>query len=125
MMKLTKNKICIGLIIVTLITTLLLLTIDVFATNTNDIVINKNNAIIDGKDNTENTTNNNANANTNKPTNTAKNTVGNSNNTNRTTVYQDTNLPKTGLESFSFIIIIGVCIISAIYAFKKIREYRM
>lgn len=57
--------------------------------------------------------NNNTNKNTN--TNTNKNTK--TNNTNTT-------LPQTGIDS-SMVFIIAICGISAIYAYKKIRDYNI
>ncbi len=71
------------------------------SSNTN---INKNNA---------NTNINNTNVNTNK-----------TNNTN-SSVYNNTNLPKTGIEdSIPVAMLVVVFGISAVYAYKKIKDYR-
>ena len=60
---------------------------------------------------TNNTTTNNTTTNNTVSTNTAKNNTTNS-------------MPNTGIESTS-IVIIAICIISAVYAYKKIREYNV
>ncbi len=63
-------------------------------------------------------------ANTNKPTgielstNTNTNTVNNTNKTN-------TILPKTGMENNTILfIVLAVCGVSAVYAYKKVSDYR-
>ena len=58
-----------------------------------------------------NTIENNTTTNNTVSTNTAKNNTTNS-------------MPNTGIESTS-IVIIAICIISAVYAYKKIREYNV
>lgn len=83
--------------------------------------------------NTSNTTNTNTNTNTNtrntnntniNNTNTASNT-NNTNNTNNSSIYNNTNLPKTGIEdSIPVAMLVVVFGISAIYAYKKIKDYR-
>lgn len=70
---------------------------------------------------------NNTGANTNN-TNTNTNRA-NTNNTNRTTnntaIYNNTNLPKTGVESsIPVAMLVVVFGISAVYAYKKIKDYR-
>ena len=75
----------------------------------------------------------NTNSNTNKATNTNTNASANKTNTNNTannsSVYSNTNnsnLPKTGIEdSLPTVVLIVVFAISAVYAFKKIREYNI
>ena len=72
-----------------------------------------------------NTANNNTNTNTNN-TNTS-NTNKNTNNTNKnnSSVYSNTDLPKTGIEdSIPVAMLVVVFGISAVYAYKKIKEYR-
>ena len=66
----------------------------------------------------------------NKVDNTAKNTtlntneITNSSTSNKTTNTADT-LPKTGVESsVGMVVLITVCGISAVYAFKKVRDYK-
>ncbi len=91
--------------------------------------------------NTANTNSNNTNANTNNSntpsnnsntnrsnTNTANtnsNNTNNTNNANNSSIYNNTNLPKTGIEdSIPVAMLVVIFGISAIYAYKKIRDYR-
>lgn len=77
--------------------------------------------------NNTNTNGTNTNTNTNSNTNTNK-TNTNTNNTNKTntsSMYNNTNLPKTGIEdSIPVAMLVVVFGISAVYAYKKIKEYR-
>lgn len=69
---------------------------------------------------------NNTSVNTNTNTNTSLNTNSNntSNNTN-SSLYNNTNLPKTGIEdSIPMVVLIVVFGISALYAYNKIKEYK-
>ncbi len=69
--------------------------------------------------NNTNNSNNNTNTNTNLNTNTNTNT-----NTNNTSIYNNTDLPKTGIEdSIPIAMLVVVFGISAVYAYKKIKEY--
>lgn len=67
--------------------------------------------------------------------NTAANLAGNSsnnalntnktNNTNNASIYNNTNLPKTGIgDSIPVAMLVVVFGISAVYAYKKVKEYR-
>lgn len=75
-----------------------------------------------------NTNSNSSNSNTNRTNSNTNNTNSNTNNTNNTnnsSVYNNTNLPKTGIEdSVPVAMLVVVFGISAIYAYKKIKEYR-
>lgn len=67
---------------------------------------------------------NNATNNTNKSANNTNNAV---NNTNKSSVYNNTNtnLPKTGIEdSIPVAILVVVFGISAVYAYKKVNDYK-
>lgn len=67
-----------------------------------------------------NTNNNNANANTN----TNNETVNNEPNTENTNAAEN-KLPQTGVaESTTLFVFIAVCLVSAIYAYTKIRNYK-
>ena len=80
--------------------------------NTNNV--NTNNTNI----NTNNTNVNNSNTNRN-------NTNVNNSNTNNTNIYNTNNLPKTGIEdSIPVALLVVVFGISAVYAYKKIKDYR-
>lgn len=56
----------------------------------------------------------------------AINPIGNTNNTNNTTsTYNNTtNLPKTGAGDYTMILVIGIFAVIAVYAYKKIRDYK-
>lgn len=62
--------------------------------------------------------------NTNRPTG-IKLSTDNTNNTNENNGMTNTNLPKTGMEDKTILIVVlAVCGISAIYAYKKVSDYR-
>lgn len=86
-----------------------------------DTLTNTNKA----SNNTNSTGNtNNATNNTNKSANNTNNAV---NNTNKSSVYNNTNtnLPKTGIEdSIPVAILVVVFGISAVYAYKKVNDYK-
>lgn len=65
-----------------------------------------------------NNTNNNTFNNTNNVLNKTNNTNNTANNTNKTAV-----MPNTGVD-YSVLLIVAVCGISAIYAYKKISDYK-
>lgn len=75
---------------------------------------------------TNNTTNNTSNNTTNTGNNSSTNNTANNNtNKNNSSIYNNTNLPKTGIEdSIPVAMLVVVFGISAIYAYKKIKEYR-
>lgn len=80
--------------------------------NTNSGNTNTNNA-------NTNTRNTNANANTNNSN------SNRANNTNNSSIYNNTNLPKTGInDSIPVAMLVVVFGISAVYAYKKIKDYR-
>lgn len=78
--------------------------------------------------NTQTNTPNNTSDNT--PSNASKNNISNNTsngNTNRNSnsIYNNTNLPKTGIEdSIPVAMLVVVFGISAVYAYKKIKDYR-
>lgn len=118
-----KNKKCI-LVFTLIITFLLVLITNVQATNDNPLNImniNTSNNTTADTNNTNNTTN--TNVTTNNTENTAPilttNNVENNSNTANTT------LPQTGIaEDTALFVFIAVCIVSAIYAFIKVRNYK-
>ena len=81
-----------------------------------------------GNTNTGNTNIANTNStNTNNSANTNRNTNSNSNsaNTNRNSIYNNTNLPKTGIgDSLPIAALVVIFGISAVYAYKKVKDYR-
>lgn len=96
------------------------------ADNTNDytqLTLNNTNAsnTNTNSSNTNTNTNNTNTNNTNRNTNNA-----NTNNTNtNSSIYNNTNLPKTGIEnSIPVAMLVVIFGISAVYAYKKIKDYR-
>lgn len=94
-------------------------------TGFNDLTSTLSNSSNNSSNNT-NVSANNTNSNTNTNTNTNSNTNLNINtNSNNSSIYNNTNLPKTGVESSipvaMLVVILGV---SAIYAYRKINEYK-
>ena len=71
-----------------------------------------------------NSSNNTANTNSNN-TNNTNNSSNITNNTNNSSVYNNTSLPKTGAaDSIPVAMLVVVFGISAVYAFKKVRDYK-
>lgn len=85
---------------------------------------NSSNSSSTGNNATNNAATNNATNNTNKANNTTNNT-NKANNTNNSSVYNNTNLPKTGLASSlpiaALVVVFGI---SAVYAYKKVSDYK-
>ena len=83
-----------------------------------------------GNNTTNGTPNNTSNSNTNNTNNTNRNNISNNtnrtNNTNNSSIYNNTNsLPKTGVtDSIPVAVLLIVFAISAVYAYKKIKDYR-
>lgn len=79
---------------------------------------------------TSNTGNTNTNTNTNRNTNSNSSNVQNinalrNNTSNRTNIANNTNLPKTGIQdSLPTVLLVVVFGISAVYAYKKVKDYR-
>lgn len=79
----------------------------VFATDDDTIVISGENTIIGGNS---------------VPNNIVENTVIQ---TNTNSSYNNaTNLPQTGADDYAIVLVIGVFAVSAVYAYKKIRDYK-
>lgn len=75
--------------------------------------------------NTSNTGNSANSANTNRANTNNANTNTNRANTNNSSIYNNTNLPKTGIgDSLPIAALVVVFGISAVYAYKKIKDYR-
>ena len=99
----------------------------VFADNVTDLT----NALGNSSSSSNNSSTNNITSNTALNNTTRNNTVNNTikNNsvltTNNTSSYNNTSLPKTGVEdSMPAVILVVVLGISAVYAYKKIQEYK-
>lgn len=103
--------------VVTLAILVLSIVTDVFASDIMDTLGNNsatNNNISQIVDRSNNTANNTTNNTTNNVVNKTNNIA---NNTNKTT------MPDTGVD-YSILLIVAVCGISAIYAYKKISDYK-
>lgn len=114
---------------------ILLIGVMVIMFNTN-VLAAENNAVdltgtLTNTSNDTNTNNTNTNTNTNINTNTNNTNTNNTNtnktntNTNNSSIYNNTSLPSTGIEdSIPVAMLVVVFCISAVYAYKKIRDYR-
>ncbi len=87
----------------------------VFATDDEPILITEGNEV---QTTPENNTNTNTNTN-------AVNTLSGTNNVNTSTYNNTTNnLPQTGENDYIMVLVIGIFAVSAVYAYKKIRDYK-
>ena len=128
-----KTNLIKGLSILLISVMVILFNANVFAadnTGFNDLTstLGSGNSNGNSNSNSNNTNVNNANRNVNNAnTNANKNSNSNSNNsnTNSSSIYNNTNLPKTGVESsIPVAMLVVVFGISAVYAYKKISEYK-
>ena len=114
-----KNK-TMSIIVVLVISLLFVMACEVRATSDNPITLNLTTG--------DTTTNVVENTNTNSNTEVANNTQVIQPNTNQTATTTDkgNTLPQTGVtEDITVMFFIIVCAVSAIYAYKKIRDYRV
>lgn len=111
--------------IISIIVLCLAIATNVFATETpdlNSLMANNNTENNNFEQIGEATNNTNINTNTNVNTNTNTNINANINaNTNTNTTKS---IPYTGID-YSVIVIIAICGVSAVYAYKKIRDYNV
>lgn len=85
---------------------------------------NNNNANSNANNNNSNTNSNANNNNSNRANNNANANNNNANNNNNS-VYNNNNLPKTGIgDSFPVAMLVVIFGISAVYAYKKVKDYR-
>ena len=140
-----KTKLIKGFLIIVVALALVFNVSTVFAAdnNTIDFVDVTNRSSSDSNTNTNtngnntNTNSNSNNTNTNSNTNTNRNTnsnntnsIANTNNSNsssyNTNTNKNTNLPKTGIaETGSIVCVVFALAVSAVYAFKKLRDYNI
>ena len=108
---------------------IIFLLVSVFYTNTlaTEIIIGNTPSNNTTVNNSSNNINANSNSNTNKANNTNKtNTTNKINTTNKTnSSYKNTNLPDTGSEDYviGFVVVAGL--VSAVYAYIKIKTYNI
>ena len=137
-----KTKLIKGFLIIIVAFALVFNVSTVFAAdnNTIDFVDVTNRSSSDSNTNGNNTntnsnsTNTNTNSNTNRNTNSNNtNSISNTSNTNNsnsssynTNKNKNTNLPKTGIaETGSIVCVVFALAVSAVYAFKKLRDYNI
>lgn len=103
-----------------------LVTVSVFAADDasfNEITLSGNNT--SSSNTNSNTTNSNTNTNTNSNTNSNINISKNNTNVNNSSVYNTNNLPQTGIsDSIPVVMLVVVFGISAVFAYKKISDYK-
>lgn len=113
----------ISLIVIMSIAMLVFMIGNVFAENYQDLktAVNGTNAATTGNNTT---TNNTARNNTTSALNSA-NATNRTNTTNNTSTYNNTTLPHTGIgDSIPVAVLVVVFGVSAVYAYKKIKEYK-
>lgn len=112
-----RNSLIKGILLVTIVAILMLVTNSVYASETIVLTQNTpaNNAATDNSATTNNSaTNNSALTSTLTPTTPVNNTST-----------LNSNLPKTGIADNTVVfIVLGVCAVAAIYAYKKVRDYK-
>lgn len=114
-----SKKVILMVMVVFLLSTI---TTIAFATNDNIQIINSTNmdGVLNITDTNSNTTNTATNtANTTNTVNLIQNT-----NTSTSTYNNTTSLPQTGAGDYTMILIIGLFAVSAVYAYKKIVDYK-
>ena len=114
--------------VITLIVLVLSMVTNVFATGIMDALSNNSN-----NSNSSNSNSLNGQATNNSATNTQVDAIASQNNNNNTNRNTNTNantnknnvtaIPNTGVD-YSALVIIAICGVSAIYAYKKIRDYK-
>lgn len=122
MKKMKKMMMVVMMLLV--ISLLAVMSFEVKATSDNPITLDNLNITTGGST----TTNQTVNTTTNQTTNTTTNTQGSQviqPTTNTTTNTNGNTLPQTGVtEDITVMFFIIVCVVSAIFAYKKIRDYR-
>ncbi len=112
-----KEKLLKTMIVVVMSLILIIMTTNVFAVSEDDFYIDLTNTDLNsGSTNTNTDTNTNLNTNLNLNLNTNTNTNANNYNT---------NLPKTGIESNTMLVVaLTVLGLTAVFAYKKVKEYK-
>ena len=115
MKKIVKSKV----ILITLIVLVCILTLSTlsYATDTLNVITDPN-AALNANNNLNQNINNSLNQNTDNNLNQNTSLYNNTNN-------NTTKLPQTGIEDSALWLIIPVCVASALYAYKKIRDYNI
>lgn len=123
--------------IITILISVVLITVLATTVNATGLVLGDNNTttitgneydnaqtVPEDKNTTNNTTNNIIDTNNTTNTNTNNNSNTNTNNTKVYNTNNTTDLPQTGIEDYNVGILLIICVASAIYAYRKINDYR-
>lgn len=115
-----KSSLIKGILLVTVMAILMMVSNNVFATSS-PITLNPTNDASNGAATNNSATNNSA-TNNSALSSTLTPTT---NNANKNTNTLNQNLPKTGIADNTVVFIaIGACIFAAVYAYKKVRDYK-
>lgn len=110
-----RNSLIKGILLVTVMAVLMLISNSVYADDQTIILSEGNNSATNNS-----ATNNSALTSTLTPT-----TVRDESATNNANNALNSNLPKTGIADNTIVfVVIGVCAVAAIYAYKKVRDYK-
>ncbi len=113
-----RNSLIKGILLVTVMAVLMLISNSVYADDQTIILSEGNNSATNNSATNNSATNNSALTSTLTPTTTTTNNSATNNALN-------SNLPKTGIADNTIVfVVIGVCAVAAIYAYKKVRDYK-
>lgn len=111
-----KNSLIKGILLVIIVSTVMIITSSVYASGETIVLTQNTPANNTATDNsaTNNTATNSALTSTLTPTTPANNTST-----------LESNLPKTGIADNTIVFaLVGVCVVAAIYAYRKVRDYK-
>ena len=115
-----RNSLIKGILLVTVMAVLMLISNSVYADDQTIILSEGNNSATNNSATNNSATNNSALTSTLTPT-----TVRDESATNNANNALNSNLPKTGIADNTIVfVVIGVCAVAAIYAYKKVRDYK-
>ena len=120
-----KSSLIKGILLVTVMAILMMVSNNVFATSS-PITLNPTNDASNGAATNNSATNNSATNNSATNNSALSSTLTpTTNNANKNTNTLNQNLPKTGIADNTVVFIaIGACIFAAVYAYKKVRDYK-
>ena len=112
-----KNSLIKGILLVTIMAVLMVISNSVYADDQTIILSGGNNSATNNAATNNSATNNSALTSTLTPTTTTNNSATNN--------ALSSNLPKTVIADNTIVfVVIGVCAVAAIYAYKKVRDYK-
>ena len=116
-----RNSLIKGILLVTIMAVLMIISGNAYAADDNTRSSAESNNSATNNAATNNSATNNAATNNSALTSTLTPTTSNNN----TATALDSNLPKTGIADNTIVfVVIGVCAVAAIYAYKKVRDYK-